>query len=430
MKLSAPSSTSSSRAEPRASTLRQPLLRGLFLLVACVGLACDDGESTRAGADTSTPSTHDAGDAAQPQGDAGSDAGGETAFALALPSDFPPLTVPDDNPLTEAKIELGRHLFYDKRLSGNETQACASCHKQELAFTDGRKVGLGSTGEQHVRGAMSLANVGYASTLTWANREMRLLERQALVPMFGEGPVELGLLGKEVELITRVKAVDTYQQLFPKAFPELADPFSIDTITRAIASFQRSLISGNSPYDRYSRGDASAISESAQRGEDLFFKEKFDCFHCHGGPTFSDQINHANQASGEEPFHNTGLYNLDLEGSYPQGNQGLYEETKKKPDKGRFKAPTLRNIAVTAPYMHDGSIATLEEVLDHYAAGGRTITEGPYAGSRGFDNPNKSAFVHGFVATQQERDDLLAFLRSLTDDEFLTNPKYSSPWPK
>jgi cytochrome c peroxidase len=410
-----------------ASSTPLPSLRGgICLVVACVALACDDGEGTRAGADTSTPSPDAAVDAAQPE----SDAGGEAVFELTLPEGFPPLRVPEDNPLSEAKIELGRHLFYDKRLSGNETQACASCHKQELAFTDGRARGLGSTGEQHVRGSMSLANVAYSTTLTWANREMRLLERQALVPMFGEGPVELGLLGKEDELIGRLKAVDVYQQLFSEAFPEQADPFSIDTVTRAIASFQRSLISGNSPRDRYERGDENAISESAKRGYDLFFTEKFDCFHCHGGPTYSDQINHANQASGEEPFHNTGLYSLDLEGSYPQGNQGLYEETKKKPDKGRFKAPTLRNIAVTAPYMHDGSIATLEEVLDHYAAGGRTITEGPYAGSIGFKNPNKSVFVHGFNATQQEREDLLAFLRSLTDDEFLTNPKYGNPWTK
>jgi cytochrome c peroxidase len=407
----------------RPSTLRQPLPRGLFLIAACFGVACDDGKAPR---EDAGPTSDAAIDAAAPEADAGA----EASFNLGLPDDFPPPVIPTDNPLTEAKVELGRHLFYDKRLSGNETQACASCHKQELAFTDGRARGLGSTGEQHVRGSMSLANVVYASTLTWANREMHLLERQALVPMFGEGPVELGLLGKEEELITRLEAVDTYQQLFADAFPELTDPFTIDTITRAIASFQRSLISGDSPFDRYSRGDESAVSESAKRGSELFFLEKFDCFHCHGGFTFSDQINHANQASGEEPFHNTGLYNLDLEGSYPQGNQGLFEETKNKRDKGRFKAPTLRNIAVTAPYMHDGSIATLEEVLDHYAAGGRTLGEGPYAGSRGFDNPNKSAFVHGFNATPQEREDLLAFLRSLTDDEFLTNPKHANPWPR
>jgi cytochrome c peroxidase len=376
----------------------------------------------------------DAGNADATQAEAGSadaaqtDAIGAAGFTLERPADFPEPLIPKDNPLTAEKVELGRHLFYDKRLSGNETQACASCHQQKFAFADTRARGLGSTEEQHPRGSMSLANIVYATTLTWANPEMKELERQAQVPMFGTNPVELGLEGKEAELIARLKAVETYQKLFPAAFPGEADPFSILNVTRAIASFERTLISGNSAYDRYSRGDVDAISDSAKRGEELFFKEKFDCFHCHGGFSFSDQINHANQASGEEPFHNTGLYNLDLEGSYPAGNQGIYDLTKNRRDKGRFKAPTLRNIAVTAPYMHDGSIPTLDAVLDHYAAGGRTLTEGPYAGSVGFNNPNKSVFVHGFQATPQEREDMLAFLRSLTDEEFLTTPKFANPW--
>jgi cytochrome c peroxidase len=391
---------------------------------AMLALGCDDG-SERApvaapGVDASSA------DAAQP--DAGNDAGSDAGFTLQRPSDFPEPRIPKDNPLSAEKVELGRHLFYDKRLSGNETQACASCHQQSHAFADTRAQGLGSTEQLHPRGSMSLANIVYATTLTWANPDMKELERQAEVPMFGVDPVELGLEGKEAELITRLKAVDKYQELFPAAFPGEADPFTIPNVTRAIASFERTLISGNSPLDRYLRGDLNAINESAKRGEELFGTEKFDCFHCHGGFTFSDQINHANQASGEEPFHNTGLYNLDLEGSYPAGNQGVYDRTKNRRDKGRFKAPTLRNIAVTAPYMHDGSILTLEGVLDHYMAGGRTLTEGPYAGSVGANNPNKSAFVHTIDATPQERDDMLAFLRSLTDEEFLTNPKHANPW--
>lgn len=409
---------------------------GLMLTCALASAACSgDGETRDAEAPAPNP---DAGreDAASAADDAGADAGtsedaGSGGYDLGLPSTFPPPKLPADNPLTEAKVELGRHLFYDKRLSGNQTQSCASCHQQEKAFTDGRARGLGSTNEEHPRGSMSLANIVYATTLTWANPEMRELEKQAIVPMFGEKPVELGLSGKEVELIARLRAVDKYQELFPAAFPEDADPFSVNNVTRAIASFERTLISANSPYDRYERGDPSAISDSAKRGKALFDSEEFDCFHCHGGFSFSDQVNHFNQPSGEQPFNNTGLYNLDLEGSYPTGNQGLFDLTGQKRDKGRFKAPTLRNIAVTAPYMHDGSIATLDEVMDHYQAGGRTITEGPYKGSVGFTNPNKnSQFVHGFLPDAQKREDLLAFLRSLTDEEFLTNPKHANPWPQ
>jgi cytochrome c peroxidase len=379
----------------------------------------------------STPAvepSRDAGSDDAEQSDAGGDQGGDDDDLLNLPSDFPPPVIPEDNPLTAEKVELGRHLFYDKRLSGNETQACASCHQQKLAFTDGRATALGSTGEAHPRASMSLANVLYSATLNWAAPDLVDLESQALLPILGDTPVELGLADMQDVLIARLSAEEKYQDLFPAAFPEDADPFSLDNVARALASFERTLISGNSPFDHYTRDtDDAAISESAKRGSVLFFSETFDCFHCHGGITFSDQVNHANLPSGESPFHNTGLYNLDLEGSYPEGNQGLYEVTGNRRDKGRFKAPSLRNIAVTAPYMHDGSIETLEEVLDHYAVGGRTLSDGPYAG-RGFDNPNKSIFVHGFAATDEERADLIAFLNSLTDEAFLTNPKFSNPW--
>lgn len=360
--------------------------------------------------------------------DAREDAEGSEGDLLNLPSDFPEPILPDDNPLTAEKVELGRHLFYDKRLSGNETQSCASCHQQKLAFTDGRATALGSTGEAHPRASMSLANVLYSATLNWAAPDLVDLESQALLPILGDMPVELGLAGMEDVLVARLRAEETYQALFPAAFPEDDDPFSLENVARALASFERTLISGNSPFDRYTRDtDDNAISESAKRGSVLFFSERFDCFHCHGGSTFAEQVNHGNLPSGESPFHNTGLYNLDLEGSYPEGNQGLYEVTGNRRDKGRFKAPTLRNIAVTAPYMHDGSIDTLEEVLDHYSAGGRTLDDGPYAG-RGFDNPNKSIFVHGFAITDEERADLIAFLNSLTDETFLKNPKFSNPW--
>jgi cytochrome c peroxidase len=360
--------------------------------------------------------------------EAGSDAAGEDGgYAWNLPVGFPVPAVPADNPITAEKVELGRHLFYDKRLSDNGTQACASCHEQELAFTDGRATGLGSTGQAHPRGSMSLANVAYAATLTWANNLVRELEAQALVPMFGENPVELGLAGREDQLLERLRADAVYQSLFEAAFPDASDPFNVTNVTRAIASFERTLISGNSAFDRHTRGDDSDFSESAKRGEELYNSERFECFHCHGGFAFADSVNHLRKPA-EVFFHNTALYNIDFQGGYPPDNTGLYEITGVRADMGRFKAPTLRNIAVTAPYMHDGSIATLSEVLDHYAAGGRTLADGPYAG-RGFDNPLKSEFLHGASPgmTEQERQDLLAFLESLTDQEFLTNPKFADP---
>jgi cytochrome c peroxidase len=273
---------------------------------------------------------------------------------------------------------------------------------------------------------MSLANVGYASTLTWVNPVVPNLERQALVPMFGETPVELGLVGLEEELLERLRAVDVYQRLFPDAFPEADDPFSLDSITIALASFERSLVSGDSAYDRYQGGDPAALSAPARRGMEIFFSEVAECFHCHGGFAFSDAVTFEGKAFDERPFHNTALYNL-AGGAYPEESPGLVTFTGDPADRGRFRAPTLRNIAVTAPYMHDGSISTLEEVLDHYAAGGRTIESGPNAGV-GSDNPYKSEFLSGFEMTIEDRAALVAFLESLTDEAFLTDPRHANPW--
>ncbi len=264
-----------------------------------------------------------------------------------LPAGFPFPNVPKDNPMTKEKVELGRYLFYDTRLSLNQTQSCATCHRQEKAFTDGRARGLGSTGQLHPRGPMSLANVAYSPALTWANPNMRQLESQALVPMFGETPVELGVSGKEDLLLNRLRGVAIYRKLFAAAFPGDAQPFSIANVTKAIASFERTLLSGDSPYDDYQRGDnVNAISESAKRGEALFFSERTECFHCHGGFTFTGALDYLGKGITEVEFHNTGLYNRTGEFSYPKNNLGLYEFTQQKDDVGKFKAPTLRNIAV------------------------------------------------------------------------------------
>lgn len=349
-------------------------------------------------------------------------------YEWQLPPGFPYPNVPADNPMTKEKVELGRWLFHDRRLSLNRTQSCATCHVQARAFADARGRGLGSTGELHPRGPMSLANVAYAPVLTWANPNVRQLEQQALVPVFGDHPVELGMTGREGLLLQRLKAVNLYKRLFPAAFPASGDPFTLDNVMKAIASFERTILSGNSPYDEYRRGDdPNAISEAAKRGEALFFSERLECFHCHGGFNFTGTIDYLGKGFAEVEFHNTGLYNVKGRVSYPEPNVGLYEFTQAAEDVGKFKAPTLRNIALTAPYMHDGSISTLEGVIDHYRAGGRSIRSGPRAGI-GFDNPNKSEFVKSFELNTQEKADLLSFLHSLTDRTLLTDPLLSDPF--
>ncbi len=348
-------------------------------------------------------------------------------WSWALPPNFPTPRVPADNPMNEAKVELGRFLFYDRRLSGNGTQACASCHHQDKAFTDGRALAIGSTGEMHPRSAQGLANVAYNTTLTWANPSLLSLEAQAQVPLFGERPVEMGVNDSNVaEVLARIQNDPAYPGRFAAAFPGTAAPISWGNITRAIAAFQRTLISGNSRYDQFLQGKAT-LTPSEQRGLTLFNSEKAECFHCHGGFNFNDQVVHASTQVIDTPFHNTGLYNIGGTGAFPLGNQGLFEFTDKPADRGKFRAQSLRNVGVTAPYMHDGSITTLEEVLDFYAAGGRNITSGPHAGD-GRLNPNKSELISRIDLTAQEKADLVAFLKTLTDHDFLTNPKFANPF--
>jgi cytochrome c peroxidase len=280
---------------------------------------------------------------------------------------------------------------------------------------------------------MSLVNVAYAAVLTWGNPTLTRLEDQALVPMFGDHPVELGLEKPGTALLERLGRDVRYTRLFAAAFPPDAQPLTLDHVVKAIASFERSIISGRSPYDRYHfERDDGAISAAARRGEALFFSQPLSCFRCHSGFTFSGATDFEGRPEHSEhdvEFHNTGLYNLAGSLSYPPPNTGIYEATHKPEDVGKFKAPTLRNIAVTGPYMHDGSIPTLDEVLDHYAAGGRTIASGPYRGV-GHDNPNKSPNVRGFTLTVEQRADLIAFLEALTDRELLSDPRFADPWTR
>ncbi len=356
-------------------------------------------------------------------------AGPALAWSWDIPAWLPPPAVPADNPMTAAKVELGRRLFYDARLSVDGTVACASCHAQERGFTDGRVTGEGVGGAQGRRNAMALGNAAYMPTLGWANPTTTSLERHALIPIFGEAPVEMGMAGREAALFARLAADPWYADAFPAAFPDRDPAVSLYTVTRALAAFQRTLITADSPYDRWKyAGDEGAVAEAAKRGEALFFSHRFECYHCHGGFAFSDNLVTARSAYPESAFHNTGLYNLGPDGAYPPGGEGLWDHTFRAADMGRFRTPSLRNIAVTAPYMHDGSVATLRDAIRHYAAGGRTLSDGPHAG-RGRDNPWKDPLLVGFDATEAEIDDLIAFLESLTDRTFLTNPAFADPWP-
>ncbi len=351
----------------------------------------------------------------------------DDSFVWHVPEGKPLPTVPAENPMNDAKVELGKLLFYDTRLSVNQTTSCASCHLQHLAFTDGRARSVGATGQQHPRSSMSLVNVAYASRLTWANPLLDKLEDQALTPLLGDNPVEMGMGGREAELIGLLNSESRYRELLPRAFPDDDDAASVLNTVRSMASFVRTIISYDAPYDRYLAGEESALNDAAARGMDLFFSERFECFHCHGGFNFSDSTTHANAVVEAVGYHNTGLYNIHNSGAYPPDNTGLHDMTGKARDMGRFRAPSLRNVAVTAPYMHDGSIATLDEVLDHYASGGRRIQDGPFAGD-GKVSPFKSEFVRGFDLNKTERADLLAFLESLTDENVLTNERWSNPW--
>lgn len=328
-----------------------------------------------------------------------------------IPRGFPAPRLPEGARVTAPLVELGRHLFYDVRLSVNRTVSCASCHEQKRAFTDGKKLSVGATGSHTVRNSMTLANVAYASSLNWQNPLLTTLEEQVLIPLFSTDPIEMGLSSEE-QLQERLQEEPRYERLFQEAFPEEDEPsYSLKATVEALGAFQRTLISGNSPFDRWIfHGEEDALSESAQRGYFLVNGHPMECSHCHVDFHLTDAVTYEGKPGEEKPFHNNGLYN-----PYPPTNLGIADVTGREEDRGRFRAPTLRNIAVTGPYMHDGSLETLEEVLEHYAKGGS-------------HNPLQSSLLRGFSLSEQDKADLLAFFESLTDEEFLTNPRFANPW--
>jgi len=302
--------------------------------------------------------------------------------------------VPQDNPMTKEKIELGRFLFFDKRLSANNTIACASCHIPALAFTDGQPVSTGIHNQQGGRSAPTAINRGFSMEQFWDGRAATL-EDQSIGPF--ANLIEHGFVSHD-QLVAKISGIQGYKKLFNNVYG--TDNITKEHVGKAIASFQRTLISGNSPFDRFDYdGDEKAISESAKRGKKLFF-DKARCNLCHMGVNFSD-----------EKFHNIGIGwdggTLDV---------GRYNVTKNVKDLGAFKTPTLREISKTAPYMHDGRFAMLEEVIGHYNKGG-------------VKNPFLDNQVIPLNLTRSEIKDLVAMLRSL-EGEGWKHVKAPSEFPQ
>jgi cytochrome c peroxidase len=314
--------------------------------------------------------------------------------------------------MSSAKVALGRRLFHETRLSSTGRYACASCHRPELAFTDGRPQALGATGETVKHGAMSLTNVAYDPALTWSDARVHSLESQMRRPLFNRHPVEMGLAGARGRTLEALSADPAYRELFAAAFPIDAAPISMDHVIKSIAAFERTLISGRSPFDRYVfDDDRTALTDAAKRGMTLFFSTRVGCAQCHSGLNFSGPSRYEGERRANALFANTGLYDVDGRGSYPPNDRGLIDVTHRTADMGKFRVPTLRNVALTAPYMHDGSLATLEAVIDHYA---RAAPNRPHQDSR----------LRPFSLSATERADLVAFLQSLTDREFVDDPRF------
>ncbi|WNJ20130.1 cytochrome c peroxidase [Pontibacter sp. G13] len=312
---------------------------------------------------------------------------------LELPAHFPVPNIPSDNPMTQAKIDLGKKLFFDKRLSADSTIACASCHLQENAFSDPNAVSVGVEGRTGERNAMSIQNLVFAQFLFWDGRS-ETLEDQAVEPLLD--PREMNISLEELE--RRLTADAQYPDLFQHAFGGV--PTS-ERFAMAIATFERSVVSYESKYDQYVESqDSTIFSELEWRGLKLFFDETPgiqhpECFHCHGGFNFDDQA---------DVFSDNGLDFSPEPGRAEVTGDFFF-------DQGKFKVPSLRNVEHTAPYMHDGRFATLEEVMDHYQNRGDRIVG---------TNP----FINSIFLTEGDKTAIIAFLKTLSDPNYLTNPAY------
>jgi cytochrome c peroxidase len=333
-----------------------------------------------------------------------------TPYALVVPSHFPAaVPSPADNPLTVEGVALGRQLFYETALSANSTISCASCHQQALAFTDGRARAQGVNGTVSPRSAMSLANLAWEPRLTWDGAASSL-ESQARIPI--ENPVEMHQSLSAG--VARLQAHSAYPALFRKAFGSKV--ITEENVLKALAQFERTLVSGNSRYDQFRRGNRTALSSYEQQGLVLFTTHPDagarirggNCSDCHAGDLQSD---HA--------FRNNGL-----DASFTDLGLGL--QTGQATDNGKFRVPSLRNIALTAPYMHDGRLATLADVLDHYNE--HVVMNSPNVDPlllNGSNDVRGPGYPLGL--TVDEKAKIVAFLRTLTDTDFINDPRFSRP---
>lgn len=345
-------------------------------------------------------------------------------YAIVKPEHFPEVPIPASNPPTVDGVQLGRRLFYDPMLSRDSSMSCASCHLPQASFTDNKKVSTGIDGIAGTRNAMSLLNIAYATNgLFWDGR-VKDLEAQALIPV--EDPIEMHHTWPQV--IEQLKTHPSYPALFRKAFG-ISDRSDItkELAAKAIAQFERILISsGNSKFDRYQyKGDVDALDDEEIDGKLMFFDEAqgiginlpdAQCFHCHGGITLT----------GNQYFNN-GLDSAVSLDDYK--DPGRFIATGNPSDKGKFRAPTIRNIALTAPYMHDGRFNTLEEVLDHYGSTGNKYGPNvdPFMFQIGFPIPGTNPVQYAGL-TNYHKQALVKFLHTLTDTTFINNPDIQSPF--
>lgn len=319
-------------------------------------------------------------------------------------------------------INLGRYLFFDRRLSVNNTRSCGTCHNPQFAFTDGYKRSLGVYADLHQRNTEPLFNLSYLKYLTAADSTLHSPLQQMNNPLFNDHPAEMGVKGNEARILQKIATDKMYQELFAAVQKEI----SWINIKQAISSFINSIKSGNAAYDHFIKGDSAALTASQKRGMQLFFSAELKCGSCHGGFNFSSPLI-TNEKRDTIYYFNTGLYNIDGKGTYPAYDQGLYQLTKNLPDMGKFRTPSLRNLVFTAPYFHDGSAATLTDVINSYAAGGRKIEQGIYKGD-GSKNPYKDTLVKGFSISETDKINLISFLQSLSDTGFISNPAYQNPF--
>lgn len=316
-------------------------------------------------------------------------------------------TPPSDS-MNVSKIELGRHFFYDKRLSKSGTKSCSSCHEQRFAFSDGYRTSLGADGEPLLRNALPLFNLSYLKSYTWANECIRDLPTQMLGPLFNKHPVEMGFIEDDNTLSEVLLQDSFYQGKLLDAFPELKQQYTEKEVIDCITEFMLQLQSFDSDYDQFLKGNRNLTARQAD-GMALFYSERLGCSKCHGRINFSDP------EDPDEVFFNTGI----IYRSFPAhaADSGLYIVTRKKGDIGKFRVPSLRNLAYTAPYMHDGSMQTLNEVLEHYD---QVVSEKQHL--------PLSKDLQTFTLRDEDKKSLIAFLLSLSDSSFINNPEYSNPF--